>query len=108
MPTYEYECRTCNHTFEKFQPMSDDPIKVCPECGGAVRRMIGGGTGIIFKGSGFYITDSKKASSASKPVSATAAAAASASAPASNTAPTPASSSKSCETCSSNAKKESA
>jgi putative FmdB family regulatory protein len=65
MPTYEYECRACHHTFEKFQSMSDEPVKICPKCGGVVRRMIGGGTGIIFKGSGFYITDSKKSSSAS-------------------------------------------
>ncbi len=63
MPTYEYECRACNHSFELFQAMSDEPVKVCPECGGSVRRMIGGGTGIIFKGSGFYVTDSKKSSS---------------------------------------------
>lgn len=63
MPTYEYECRACNHAFELFQAMSDEPVKVCPECGGSVRRMIGGGTGIIFKGSGFYVTDSKKSSS---------------------------------------------
>jgi predicted nucleic acid-binding Zn ribbon protein len=45
--------------------MSDDPVKVCPKCGGTVKRLIGGGTGIIFKGSGFYITDSKKSGSAS-------------------------------------------
>jgi len=65
MPTYEYECRVCNHSFEAFQAMSEAPLKVCPVCGGEVRRLIGGGTGIIFKGSGFYITDSKKSSSAS-------------------------------------------
>jgi len=44
--------------------MSEEPLKTCPKCGGKVRRLIGGGTGIIFKGSGFYVTDSKKASSA--------------------------------------------
>ena len=64
MPTYEYECRKCSHTFEQFQSMSEEPLKICPKCGGKVRRLIGGGTGIIFKGSGFYVTDSKKASSA--------------------------------------------
>ncbi|HCO48403.1 MAG TPA: FmdB family transcriptional regulator [Spirochaetaceae bacterium] len=63
MPTYEYECRKCNHSFEQFQSMSEEPLKTCPKCGGKIRRLIGGGTGIIFKGSGFYITDSKKASS---------------------------------------------
>ena len=60
MPTYEYECRDCHYNFEKFQAMSEDPVKVCPQCGGRVRRMIGGGSGIIFKGSGFYINDSRK------------------------------------------------
>ena len=65
MPTYEYECRSCQHSFEKFQSMSEDPIKICPKCGKEVRRVIGGGTGIIFKGSGFYVTDSKKAGDAS-------------------------------------------
>jgi len=61
MPTYEYECRSCQHGFETFQSMSEDPIKICPKCGKEVRRVIGGGTGVIFKGSGFYVTDSKKA-----------------------------------------------
>ncbi|MCX8013251.1 MAG: zinc ribbon domain-containing protein, partial [Rectinema sp.] len=65
MPTYEYECRACSHSFEAFQSMSEAPLRTCPVCGGEVRRLIGGGTGIIFKGSGFYITDSKKSSSAS-------------------------------------------
>lgn len=60
MPTYEYECKKCRHTFEKFQSMSDEPVKTCPECGGKVKRLIAGGSGIIFKGSGFYVTDSKK------------------------------------------------
>jgi len=64
MPTYEYECRKCSHSFEQFQSMSEEPLKTCPKCGGKVRRLIGGGTGIIFKGSGFYVTDSKKTSSA--------------------------------------------
>jgi putative FmdB family regulatory protein len=65
MPTYEYECRECSYTFEAFQSINDDPLEKCPLCGGKVRRLIGGGSGIIFKGSGFYITDSKKAQSAS-------------------------------------------
>ena len=64
MPTYEYECRSCQHRFEKVQSMSEDPVSVCPTCGGSVRRVIGGGMGVIFKGSGFYITDSKKNSAA--------------------------------------------
>jgi putative FmdB family regulatory protein len=69
MPTYEYECRSCSHSFEAFQAMSEDPLTSCPECGGPVRRLIGGGTGIIFKGSGFYVNDSRKSSSASVPAS---------------------------------------
>jgi len=60
MPTYEYECRSCKHRFEEFQNINDDPIKICPKCGKPVRRLIGGGLGIIFKGSGFYITDYKR------------------------------------------------
>lgn len=57
MPTYEYECQSCGYRFEQFQKMSDLPVKVCPECGAPVRKLIGAGTGIIFKGSGFYATD---------------------------------------------------
>jgi putative FmdB family regulatory protein len=57
MPTYEYECKSCGHGFEVFQSMSDDPLKDCPECGRELRRIINGGSGVIFKGSGFYVTD---------------------------------------------------
>ena len=60
MPTYEYECKSCTHRFEAFQTMSDSPLKDCPECGKEVRRLIFGGTGVIFKGSGFYVTDKSK------------------------------------------------
>lgn len=63
MPTYDYSCDDCGHSFEAFQAMSEDPLSICPECGGKIRRLITGGTGIIFKGSGFYVTDNKKASS---------------------------------------------
>jgi putative FmdB family regulatory protein len=59
MPTYEYECKDCGHTFDAFQSMSDAPLKICPECGKEVRRLINGGSGVIFKGSGFYVTDKK-------------------------------------------------
>jgi putative FmdB family regulatory protein len=57
MPTYEYECTACGHVFEAFHSMSAHPIKDCPECGGAVRRLPGIGAGVLFKGSGFYETD---------------------------------------------------
>jgi len=57
MPTYEYECKRCGHEFERFQIMSAAPIRTCPKCGGSVRRLIGSGAGIIFKGSGFDATD---------------------------------------------------
>jgi len=60
MPTYGYECKSCGHTFDVFQSMSDEPVKICPECGKEVRRLINGGTGVIFKGSGFYVTDKAK------------------------------------------------
>ena len=59
MPTYNYFCHKCNSHFSYFQKMSDSPIKVCEECGGNIERIITGGTGIIFKGSGFYLTDYK-------------------------------------------------
>lgn len=62
MPTYEYECKTCSHKFEVFQRISEEPVKSCPECGKEVRRLIGGGLGIIFKGSGFYVTDNRSGS----------------------------------------------
>lgn len=58
MPTYEYECGACGHKFEKFQSITAEPIKVCPQCSKKkVKRLIGTGAGLIFKGSGFYITD---------------------------------------------------
>ena len=57
MPTYEYECVSCGHNFEVFQAMSDEPLKTCAKCGKEVRRLILGGAGVIFKGSGFYVTD---------------------------------------------------
>jgi len=57
MPTYEYECGKCGHHFDLSQSMKDPPKKTCPKCKGRVRRLISGGAGLIFKGSGFYITD---------------------------------------------------
>ena len=58
MPTYEYRCSACNYEFERFQSITAEPIKRCPQCGKAkVKRLLGTGAGLIFKGSGFYITD---------------------------------------------------
>ncbi|MDA0577280.1 MAG: zinc ribbon domain-containing protein [Verrucomicrobia bacterium] len=57
MPTYDYECQKCGHTFEQFQRITEDPLKRCPKCKGKIRRLVGTGAGIIFKGSGFYQTD---------------------------------------------------
>jgi len=65
MPTYEYKCKKCAHRFELFQGIKDDPAEKCPECGGKVVRLIGSGTGIIFKGKGFYQTDYKRSGSKS-------------------------------------------
>jgi putative FmdB family regulatory protein len=64
MPTYEYKC-TKGHTFEAFQSIMDEPLTKCPECRSAVRRVINGGMGVIFKGSGFYSTDNKRGSALS-------------------------------------------
>jgi len=60
MPTYEYRCKK-GHEFEAFQRMSDPPLTECPECGAPAERRISAGTGLVFKGSGFYITDYKRA-----------------------------------------------
>lgn len=61
MPTYAYACKSCEHEFDQFQSMKDDHLKVCPACGKkTLKRLVGGGAGLIFKGTGFYITDYKK------------------------------------------------
>ena len=57
MPTYEYRCPSCGTEFEKFQKMSDAPVAECPSCGAASERRLSAGAGLLFKGSGFYITD---------------------------------------------------
>lgn len=64
MPTYEYRCTECGHEFEEFQNIKDEPVRICPVCNKkAVSRLISGGNGLIFKGSGFYITDYKNSKS---------------------------------------------
>jgi putative FmdB family regulatory protein len=62
MPTYEYVCTKCHHHFEAFQSIASQPLTVCPVCKGPLERIISGGAGLIFKGSGFYETDYKKKS----------------------------------------------
>lgn len=91
MPTYEYECSKCKHAFEAFQSMRDAPLKKCPQCGGKVKRLIGTGAGIIFKGSGFYQTDYRSSSyhSSAKAASASSSAASSTASAASSSSSTP-------------------
>ena len=60
MPTYGYECLKCGHHFDVSQGMNDKPLQKCPKCEGKVKRLIGSGAGIIFKGPGFYATDYRK------------------------------------------------
>jgi putative FmdB family regulatory protein len=60
VPTYEYACTACGHRLEAVQSFSDDPLTVCPECNGALRKVYGA-VGIVLKGSGFYKTDSRAA-----------------------------------------------
>ena len=67
MPTYDYRCDACRHEFDAFQSITESPLKKCPKCGkNKLRRLIGAGAGIIFKGSGFYETDYKRARTSGK------------------------------------------
>ncbi|HEX5919854.1 MAG TPA: FmdB family zinc ribbon protein [Nocardioides sp.] len=69
MPTYQYACTECGHSFEQFQSFSEDALTVCPECDGRLRKLFNA-VGVVFKGSGFYRTDSRKDSSSSTPAAA--------------------------------------
>lgn len=66
MPTYEYTCRDCGEDLEVVQSFTDDPLTTCPKCGGSLRKVFGS-VGIVFKGSGFYKTDSRDSTTAGKP-----------------------------------------
>jgi len=66
MPLYEYKCEECGLRFERRQHFSDDPVRICPDCSGVVVRLIQP-AGIIFKGSGFYVTDNRSKSSIATP-----------------------------------------
>lgn len=68
MPTYEYQCKTCGHRFERFQKMTDPAVSECPECGNAVRKLIHP-PAIAFKGSGFYVNDYKSGGKSEGPSS---------------------------------------
>lgn len=72
MPTYEYQCSKCGAVFEVFQSINDPPVSRCEKCGreGCVERLVGSGAGLIFKGSGFYITDYKRSGGEKKAESA--------------------------------------
>ena len=78
MPTYQYACTECGHSFEQFQSFSEDALTVCPECDGKLRKLFNA-VGVVFKGSGFYRTDSRSGSSSSTPAAAPAATTASSS-----------------------------
>ncbi|PRY53488.1 putative FmdB family regulatory protein [Knoellia remsis] len=71
MPTYAYACRDCGHQFETVQSFTDDSLTVCPECGGSLRKVFNS-VGVVFKGGGFYRTDSRASSSSSSPASSSA------------------------------------
>lgn len=68
MPTYAYACRDCDHRFEAVQSFSDDSLSICPECDGSLRKVFNS-VGVVFKGGGFYRTDSRAASSSTAPAS---------------------------------------
>jgi putative FmdB family regulatory protein len=69
VPTYQYACKECGHAFEQVQSFSDDALTVCPECEGTLRKVFNA-VGVVFKGSGFYATDSRAKSTATSPASA--------------------------------------
>ena len=66
MPTYAYRCKDCQHEYEAFQSIKEEAHKTCPQCKGEVVRLIGAGAGIVFRGSGFYVTDYRKDGSQAK------------------------------------------
>ncbi|WP_101526279.1 FmdB family zinc ribbon protein [Nocardioides houyundeii] len=81
MPTYQYACTECGHAFEQFQSFNDDALTVCPQCDGRLRKVFNA-VGVVFKGSGFYRTDSRSGSSASVPAASDSSSSKPASAPA--------------------------
>ncbi|HMO03962.1 MAG TPA: zinc ribbon domain-containing protein [Kiritimatiellia bacterium] len=98
MPTYEYACQKCGYEFEKFQSIKDEPVKRCPTCKGKVVKKFSSGAGLLFKGSGFYITDYRSEGYKSAAKSDSTTSSTPASAPAAAPATTPSSSSTSTTT----------
>ena len=70
MPTYQYACTECGHSFEQFQSFSDDALTVCPVCDGKLRKLFNA-VGVVFKGSGFYRNDSRSTTTSSEPAATT-------------------------------------
>ena len=100
MPTYQYACTECGHSFEQFQSFSEDALTVCPQCDGRLRKLYNA-VGVVFKGSGFYRTDSRSDSGSSTPASSSTGAGASSSSTPSTSTPSSSSSSSSATTSSS-------
>ena len=89
MPTYQYACTECGHSFEQFQSFSEDALTVCPVCEGKLRKLFNA-VGVVFKGSGFYRNDSRSTSSSTTPATAGSASSSSDSGSSSSTSSTPA------------------
>ncbi|PUA82517.1 FmdB family transcriptional regulator [Nocardioides currus] len=88
MPTYQYACTECGHQFEQFQSFSDDSLTVCPVCEGRLRKVFNA-VGVVFKGSGFYRTDSRSGSSSSSSSDSSSASSTSSSSDSSSSTPAP-------------------
>ena len=100
MPTYQYACSDCGHDFEAFQSFSDDALTECPVCGAPVRKVYGS-VGVVFKGSGFYRTDSRSSSSSAEPAKSGASSSSSSDSSSSTSSSTPAASASSSSSSSS-------
>jgi putative FmdB family regulatory protein len=100
MPTYQYACTECGHAFEQFQSFSEDALTVCPECDGRLRKLFNA-VGVVFKGSGFYRTDSRSSTSSTTPASTTSATSGSSDSSSGSSTSTPASTSSSSSSSSS-------
>ncbi|RYB92424.1 FmdB family transcriptional regulator [Nocardioides glacieisoli] len=97
MPTYQYACTECGHSFEQFQSFSDDALTVCPVCDGKLRKLFNA-VGVVFKGSGFYRNDSRSTTSSSEPAAASSSASTSSSTDSSSSSSSTSDSSKSTST----------